>query len=192
MMMEHAASCGARNVAVIGEAAFTQLALRVRGICNVARSAGISVELIGQGNWNNAQDGFELGRMLASRPQTAWPDFVIGLTDVLAAGAIDGIIATGLSVPDDMLVAGCDGNPLAWNGPISLTTISSPGYEIGRRGVRQLLTRLEGRTNDERLCELVPPLLLVRASTSPSYANASPQNPADTNLAEYLTDGTPS
>ena len=196
LIAEHAIECGARTLAVVGEAQFTQVALRVRGICDVARDAGASVELIGIGDWNTAQDGFDIGRMLASRAENERPDFVIGLTDVLAAGAIEGILASGLSVPEDILVAGCDGNPLAWGGQIALTTIASPGYEIGRRGVQLLLAQIAGESTADLVGEVAASKLIVRESTMVSTPNADPDadsalahertNTLNTNLGDYL------
>ncbi len=186
VIAEHAVACGAKRMAVIGEAKFTQLALRVRGICDVARDAGVGVELIGLGDWNTAQDGFEVGRMLASRVRDERPDFVIGLTDVLAAGAIDGIRAVGLDVPDDMLVAGCDGNPMAWGGPVTLTTIASPGYEIGRRGVQLLLAQIGGKASGGLRSEVGDPMLLERESTAASTAARERVDVPGPNLGEYL------
>jgi LacI family transcriptional regulator len=170
---------------VIGEAKFTQLTLRVRGICEFARKAGMSVELIGLGDWNTAQDGFEVGRMLASRAENERPDFVIGLTDMLAAGAIEGIGAAGLAVPDDMLVAGCDGNPLAWGGTVPLTTIKSPGYEIGCKGVQLLLAQLADKDSEPRQ-EYVAPQLIERMSTAVSSLDRKRASAQGLNLAEYL------
>ena len=185
-MMRHALACGAHHVAVVGEAAFTQLTLRVRGICDEARTAGAYVELIGHGDWNDARDGYECGRELANRSPRERPDFVIGLTDVLAAGFIDGFMASGLRVPDDILVAGCDGNPLAWSGTVPLTTIASPGNEIGRRGVRYLIACIEGENPSAPCDDLVAPELIVRASTTVSRAERARAPIPGLNLGEYL------
>ena len=186
LIMQHAIDCGARRVAVVGESKFMQLMLRVKGICDVARESGVSVELIGYGDWNTAVDGFKMGRDFASRKKADRPDFIIGLTDVLAAGVADGILSAGLSVPDDILVAGCDGNPLAWGGSVPLTTIESPGEEIGRRGVQLLLARIEGGEPEKAITGLVPPTLLVRSSTAISRAARRNAETPDLNLGEYL------
>ena len=186
LMVEHAISCGAQRIAVVGEASFMQLMLRVRGICDAAREAGLSVELIGRGEWNTAMDGFELGREIAARPVENRPDFVIGLTDVLAAGIIEGLVNGGVSVPDDILVAGCDGNPLAWSGSVPLTTIASPGEEIGRRGVQLLLHIVEGGAQTDMPQELLAPTLLVRASTTLAHDELECVETLDLNLGEYL------
>ena len=186
LMLEHAISCGAKRVCVAGEASFMQLMLRVRGICDAAREAGVEVELVGRGEWNTVADGFELGRELAARDKEDRPDFVVGLTDVLAAGIIEGLINGGVSVPEDILVAGCDGNPLAWSGSVPLTTIASPGEEIGRRGVRLLLRIIAGEEQQDTNQEMLAPMLLVRASTATTKADKANAEQPELDLAEYL------
>ncbi len=185
LMAEHAASCGARQVAVIGNAAFGQLALRVRGIRAFGEQSGMRVEVIDRGEWNSVSDGYDLGRELAKRPEDERPDFVIALTDVLATGYIEGLASAGLDVPGDVKVAGCDGNPLAWGGSVPLTTVVSPGEEIGRRGVRMLLRLLGGNWEGASLREFVPPQLQVRASTAGRPAQGHGEIPS-LNLGDYL------
>lgn len=189
LMVEHAIACGAKRVAVIGEPAFMQLSLRAHGMCAAAENTGVQLELLARGDWNSVGDGFNLGRELAQRTAKKRPDFVIALTDVLAAGAIDGILATGLEVPGDMLVAGCDGNPLAWGGSVPLTTIASPGFEIGRRGVQLLLEQGGSQrrlAKGKGLQELVSSQLIPRASTATSKASRAHADLPDLNLGEYL------
>ncbi len=146
IIAELAIARGATHIAVVGRAAFMQLTLRVLGIHRaLAARPDIKIEVIDAGEWNTAADGYSLGARLAARPAEERPDFVIGLTDVLAAGVISAFIDEGLKVPRDVKVAGCDGNPLAWSGPIPLTTVAPPGYEIGRKGVQLLIEQIEKR-----------------------------------------------
>lgn len=185
LMVEHALTCGAERLAVVGEAKFMQLSLRVRGIMEAAAAADASVERIDRGDWNTAEDGFKIGRELAARARESRPQFVIALTDVLAAGVIDGITDVGLRVPHDILVAGCDGNPLAWGGAVPLTTLTSPGYEIGRKGV-QLLLLPEQTSRETTRQELIPSTLLARASTAMAARPHERLGNLDLNLGEYL------
>jgi LacI family transcriptional regulator len=185
-MLEHVHSCGAHSVAVVGNAEFVQLALRVRGICDAAREVGVEIELIGRGDWNSASDGFILGKWFAERYGNKRPDCLIGLTDVLAAGLVDGVLAAGQKVPEDILVAGCDGNPLAWGGSVPLTTIASPGEEMGRRGVQVLLDLIHGEQLDALHQELVEPMLLARMSTATTRIARKRAESVDLNLGEYL------
>lgn len=194
LIAEHAASLGARRIAVIGHPGSPQAARRLEGIRTaMERRPDIELEVLDKGGADLAADGFELGRELGRRGPGARPDFVIGLSDVLAVGAIAGIQASGLTVPDDVRVAGCDGNPLAWSGTVPLTTCVPTGYEIGRRGILRLVEQIEaarsGADRAELLAEnhqeLVPPFILARASTQGS----SPMQPSDViglNLGTFL------
>ena len=177
LIAEHAVSCGAHRIAVIGKDEFEKLGMRKRGIDECMEThPDITLEVLDEGSWNLARDGYNIGKQLAERSDEERPDFIISLTDVLGTGAIAGIRDAGLSVPDDIAVAGCDGNPLAWTGTVPLTTIAPPGYEIGRKGIQYLLRQIEeGRRNDgnppiKNHQELVRPFLLARASTDTAHA----------------------
>jgi DNA-binding LacI/PurR family transcriptional regulator len=65
---------------------------------------------------------------------------VIAFDDVLAAGVIEGLRRRGLSVPDDLSVAGHD-DVLAGLVQPALTTITSHGREVGERALDRLLDR---------------------------------------------------
>lgn len=191
----HVIGLGATRLAVIGHATKQQLRLRLEGIRTaLAERPDIDCEVLDAGAWNASGDGYSLGQQLARRPDGERPDAIIGLTDVLAAGALAGAVAAGARVPDDLIIAGTDGNPLAWTGAIPLTTCAPVSYEIGRRGVRLLSEVLESlearddgpRSHDPRAqrasadedapdhqVELVRPFLLARASTGASPTAAS-------------------
>lgn len=168
MLASHALDLGARHIAVIGKQVFKQLEMRSRGIVGVmATRPDVTLEFIDEGGWNSRSDGHELGRRLAERPKALRPDFLICLTDMLAAGSIEGVLDAGLHVPDDIRIAGCDGNQLAWDCPIPMTTFTPYGFEIARQGVRMLLEMIGKRTIDpaERKQVLIEPVLMPRAST---------------------------
>ena len=177
-----------------------QLALRVKGIERVAAAnPQASFEFLDEGEWNLARDGFMIAQRLAKLPADRRPDFILALTDVLATGVIAGVQDAGLNVPNDIAVAGCDGNPLAWSGSVPLTTCAPPGYEIGRRGVQFLIDQIERRRAlasgeakpedfaDEDPCHqtTIRPFLLARQST---VAKTAHQQSAETalNLGTYL------
>ena len=183
MLLEHAADKGARRVAMVGAADFTQLLLRAEGVIEAAAEKGIELEVINEGAWNTASDGLEIGRKLARRNAGSRPDYVICLTDVLAGGVIAGIMAEGLTVPGDIRVSGGDGNPLAWACDVTLTTIASPGAAIGRQGVKCLVKRIEQGRNSatQSHMDLVSTGLVERASTGARRADTT-----DLNLGEYL------
>ena len=64
-------------------------------------------------------------------------------TDMVAAGALQALRERGVSVPDDIAVAGYDDIPLAIDVYPTLTTVSIPHEELGRTAVRLALHRDE-------------------------------------------------
>ena len=194
LVAEHIAGLGAQRVAVLGRAQATQDLQRVSGMrATMERHPDIELDILDAGGVDQAVDGYEMGLELARREAQARPDAIIGLSDVLACGAIAGIQAAGLSVPHDIAVAGCDGNPLAWSGTVPLTTCAPTGYELGRRGVHLLIEQIQAAKSNEGFSEfmaenhqaIVKPFMLVRAST----AGETPPATSDIiglNLGTYL------
>lgn len=188
LVTAHLIRQGATRIAVIGRAARQPMRLRLKGIRDaLSERPDVTCEVLDAGEWNVSGDGYTLGEQLARRAPDQRPNAIIGLTDVLAAGALAGAAASGIAVPDELLVAGCDGNPLAWGGAVPLTTCAPVGYEIGRKGVQLLAEELEraqgaGRTDHgaprhagepQPRQEIVRPFLLARASTGcPAATNA--------------------
>ena len=192
LMAEHAVGAGTQHVVALGLSEFEKLERRVNGVSRVMTThPEIRFEFIDEGSWNLALDGYRIGKQLAERPESERPDFIIALTDVLATGVIAGVMAAGVRVPTEIKVAGCDGNPLAWSGPIPLTTIAPPGYEIGRKGVQYLVRQIERRRREgsdlptDNHQEMVKPFLLPRASTGEQRAADDFANP-ELDISGYL------
>jgi LacI family transcriptional regulator len=77
---------------------------------------------------------------------------VLAASDLMAIGAMRRLLASGVAVPDEVSVAGLDDIPIAEYGPVPLTTMRVPTYEIGRRGASLLLEALgNGDPADARL-----------------------------------------
>jgi LacI family transcriptional regulator len=73
---------------------------------------------------------------------------VVTANDLMAIGAMRHLLASGLSVPDDVSVVGLDDILIAEYGPVPLTTMKVPTYDIGRMGASLLLEAL-GDTEPE-------------------------------------------
>lgn len=72
------------------------------------------------------------------------PTAIIAMSDVIAIGAIAGLEAAGVQVPDEVSVVGFDDIPESTIVRPALTTISQPGFEKGREAARVLTTMLAG------------------------------------------------
>jgi LacI family transcriptional regulator len=68
---------------------------------------------------------------------------VLTANDLMGIGATRHLVASGLRVPEDVSVVGIDDTPMAEFGPVPLTTMRVPTYEIGRQGASLLLQALE-------------------------------------------------
>jgi LacI family transcriptional regulator len=69
---------------------------------------------------------------------------VLAANDLMAIGAMRQLLASGVSVPDDVSVAGLDDIMLAEYGPVPLTTMRIPTYQVGREGASLVLQALAG------------------------------------------------
>lgn len=179
LAIKHAASLNRRHLAVVTSSEDIQtLRLRMRGIREEIRNhPEMTLEFMNANDWRDPKAGYEIGKELASRPYQTRPDFIIGITDVLAAGVIEGILSTDCSVPEDIAVMGCDGNPMAWCGSMPLTSIVPTGFDIGVQAVRLLLDEINSEHHQHST--IVNPVhLLVRESTIGRQAH----NDAEKNL----------
>lgn len=68
---------------------------------------------------------------------------VLASSDLMAIGAMRRLLASGIAVPDEVSVAGLDDIPIAEYGPVPLTTMRVPTYEIGRLGASLLFEALD-------------------------------------------------
>lgn len=67
---------------------------------------------------------------------------VLAANDLMAIGATRRLLSMGFAVPDDISVAGLDDIPIAEYGPVPLTTMRIPTYEVGRAGASLVLQAL--------------------------------------------------
>lgn len=96
---------------------------------------------------------------------------VIAFNDVIAISLLQRLAESGVAVPDDVSVVGCDDSYGADFCSPPLTTISTPIEEAGKTAVTMLLDRLNSREpKDSAHTAVLPSRLVVRASTGPARA----------------------
>jgi DNA-binding LacI/PurR family transcriptional regulator len=105
--------------------------------------------------------GYRAGLALMAAPDR--PDTLIGLTDIMALGAMDAVRhELGLKVPDDVAVIGFDDIPEASHMSYQLSTIRTPVTEMVAHMLELISTRSEPA---EPRAIKIPAQLIVRAST---------------------------
>ncbi len=156
-LADHLVSEGSKTVTFVGglaEASSDQI--RYRGAVEQLAERGIACPYIEAGSFTY-DDGFKLAGELVERPL---PDALMVAGDELAFGVLDGLRASGIDIPGDVLLTGFDGLPQAsWNG-YDLTTIVQTTDVLVEHAIDTVLRR--GNPTDT----LVPGELRIGATTT--------------------------
>ncbi len=112
-------------------------------------------------------DGRRACKLLLSRDMPP-PTAIIGGNDVLALGALIECTAMGMTVPDDISVAGFDNLEFAMHANPPLTTISVPAEEMGVAAASYILGELNG--DEVAMHNSVEVQLILRHSSAPPKA----------------------
>jgi DNA-binding LacI/PurR family transcriptional regulator len=113
------------------------------------------------GDWS-ARSGHDAGVSLAREPDVT---AIFAANDQMALGVISALRAGGRRVPEEISIVGFDDVPEAPFFDPALTTVRQDFAELGRRALALVERVLAGEEN--AVVELVPPELVVRASTAP-------------------------
>lgn len=163
LIVDHLVELGHHRIAyVAGPDELNVTAVRLEGYRQGLEAAGLDYDddLVISGNFS-LQGGGEAATRLVERGATA----ILAANDMMAIGALRSLLDQGISVPDDISVAGYDDIEFAAYAPVPLTTVRIPLTEYGRLGARLVLDLLSGQVPDEP--PEVHPELIVRASTGP-------------------------
>jgi DNA-binding LacI/PurR family transcriptional regulator len=138
-------SLGHRQIAYVkGPEAILATQLRYEGFRRALTAAGEPIDdaLVVSGDGWTIEDGAHAFTELTERgrPFTA----VVCANDLLAIGVLRTARATGMKVPDQLSVIGCDNIELAAHSDPPLTTMDNHIRSIGRAAVRRLMDRIQG------------------------------------------------
>jgi LacI family transcriptional regulator len=93
------------------------------------------------------------------------PDGVFCMIDPLAVDVLTHWKSFGIQIPQDIALAGFTNNPTSAVVEPPLTTVSQPGYEMGKLAVNHLLDQLEGLASDDPISIVLETTLVPRKST---------------------------
>jgi LacI family transcriptional regulator len=134
---------GHRHIGYIGGPAELEVSgVRLSGYTSAMADLGLESVPghVADGGFTVTGGSVAMAALLAGVEATA----VLAANDLMAIGAMRHLLTSGMAVPDDMSVAGLDDIAIAEYGPVPLTTMRVPTYEIGRRGAEILLEALGG------------------------------------------------
>ncbi|MBN3584150.1 LacI family DNA-binding transcriptional regulator [Algoriphagus aestuarii] len=97
------------------------------------------------------------------------PDGVFCMIDPVAVEVLMHWKSQGIRIPQDIALAGFTNNPTAAVVEPPLTTVSQPGYEMGKLAVSHLLDQLDGIASDDPISIVLETTLIPRKSTEISH-----------------------
>jgi DNA-binding LacI/PurR family transcriptional regulator len=165
---EHLLGLEHRRVAFIGPATDVHtFRMRERGFVARLREAGVSLpsDMLRRAQPSTAAGITAMKALLALKER---PTAVFCANDVLALGALKACLASGVGVPSDVSIMGCDDIELARVVTPELTTVAVPARELGARAARLLLQRLEKPGEETRPQKPLPVRLVARGTTAPA------------------------
>jgi DNA-binding LacI/PurR family transcriptional regulator len=162
-IIQHLLDLGHQRIGYIkGDSAYFSSGERLNEYQNALSSAGIPINenYIKQGNWE-ISSGYRAAKELLSLASP--PSAIAAGNDLMALGAIQAIIDSGLSVPEDIAVVGNDNDEVSNIVTPTITTVSMPLFEMGQITAQRLLNQLNGKEKSPEET-LVKGELIVRQS----------------------------
>jgi LacI family transcriptional regulator len=172
LIVDHLADLGHRRIAHIqhrdaGRTMPTTMpqTVRAEGYRQAMHRRGLTDEIDTVATSYSEEGGYAAARELLSRPVR--PTAIFAGADVAAIGVLNAAYEAGLTIPDDISLAGYDNTNIAALGPISLTSVDQDGHLMGTNAARLLLERVEGKRHRSVLLSLAPTLVPRRSTAGP-------------------------
>lgn len=164
MMVAHLVERGFRRIAHIsGPAGNSDAEERLRGFREaVAEQLDDRDPIVLTGNFDE-KSGYEAGRIVAADSRRI--DAVFAANDMMAVGCMAALSAAGLSVPDNIAVAGFDDVPIARYVTPALTTMRVHIAELGAQALKVLVDTIARPQSSTLAPQRLTPELVVRQST---------------------------
>lgn len=166
-MTRYLASLGHKRIAFIkGDPTAKAVGNRFPGYKDGLQQSGLPYieELVGEGDQSIAS-GEKCAEQLLQLEDR--PTAIFSANDDMAAGVIRVATRMGISIPEELSVAGCDDIALAQMTYPSLTTIRQPLGAMAEAASRALIDGSRGRPHEPGL-EIVPGAIKRRESTGPA------------------------
>ncbi len=179
MATEHLIKLGHRKIAALAWPESSRVGRdRLGGYLSALTGAGIEPrdEWIERGVWRVAS-GWEGTHRLLRLDSGNRPTAIVAVSDAMAIGAMRAAQERGFRVGTDIAITGFDDAPMVQYLSPPLTSVRQPIWEVGQQIVSILVGLLNNRPPAERQV-LLPPRLIVRASSDPTAAAGDAQDPA--------------
>jgi LacI family transcriptional regulator len=163
---EHLAERGHRRIAYVGGPfSIAQVADRHTGAERALgeQGAGADLRVIETPSLSVAA-GRGAVEELTALPANRRPTAVFCANDLLALGVLQGLIAHGLRVPNDIALVGYDDIEFAAAAAVPLSSVRQPREQLGRTAAQLLLEETHADGHEHRHVIFQPELLVRRSS----------------------------
>jgi LacI family transcriptional regulator len=172
LVVEHLVGLGHRRIAHIEHAEsdpnrLVEMpnAIRADGYKRAMHAHGLGDEIDIVSTSYTQEGGYLGARQILDR--TELPTAIFAGADIVAMGALEALSEAGLSVPNDISLAGYDNTTFAALGPVSLTSVDQAGHHIGVEVARLLLGQINDRDRPSTQVKLSPTLVPRRTTAPP-------------------------
>lgn len=167
LAVAHLAEAGHRRIAFVGGPdSIQQVRDREEGARRAWSDAGRdpgTLALIRSSGLNVA-GGQTAAEVVLSTPASDRATAVFCANDLLGLGLLQGLMAAGLRVPEDVAIVGYDDIEFAAAAAVPMSSVRQPRQLLGRTAARMLLEEASGREHEHTQAEFEPDLV-VRASS---------------------------
>ncbi|WP_203567799.1 LacI family DNA-binding transcriptional regulator [Aestuariimicrobium ganziense] len=130
----------------------------------VAEHVGVSLEHVSVSR-HHLEGGRSAADRVLARPERDRPTAVFCANDLLALGFLQGVIAAGLRVPDDLGLVGYDDISFAAGASVPLSSVRQPSHELGQQAMALLMEQIDD-PEVTRSNVVLQPELVVRESSA--------------------------
>ncbi|MEW5980316.1 MAG: LacI family DNA-binding transcriptional regulator [Acidobacteriota bacterium] len=173
MVIEALAEMGHTRVAYVsGHPAMLPIRQRLSAFKHFALTQGFVKD---QKLFENSELNYRGGYHACERLWTATkkkPTAIVAFSDTVAIGVLKFLDEHKVRVPDEVSVIGFDGTDIGQFTHASLSTVSTPMYEIGKEAFGLLNASIEGKHSSPQSL-ILPVKLILRDSTGPAPALSS-------------------
>ena len=165
---EHLIQQGHRRIAAFcGNYDFSSNEQRLFGYRQALAAAGIpyNEDFVFEGEYHPEWGERNVKMLLNCFSPKERPTAIFGFCDAVAVGALRGLAAEGISVPEEMSVIGIDDIPQA--AYLGLTTIRQSVRQIGVESANVLFKRIRGTLQEGHRLLLEPGLVIRRTTAGP-------------------------
>jgi LacI family transcriptional regulator len=165
---QHLIDLGHKNIAFIGgEAAHMSTVERLRGYKQALTDNDIAIDerLIIDGEYS-FESGVHGAKQLMS--EDVRPTAIFSCNDEIAAGSLFAARLMGISIPDQLSIAGFENSPFSRQTWPRLTTANQPNQKIAEDAANLLIAKSRKQTAQNSVHHYTPQLI-VRDSTGKSH-----------------------